>query len=95
MRATPLLPPAPQPRLASNRRVRRRASYYSAITTYARMTSGASYWPQSSASTAVLVQRGDYLPAATTFGVEVAKAGAALLLLYIGGIWLSSGVHAQ
>ena len=31
----------------------------------------------------------------THFGVEVAKAGAALLLLYIGGIWLSSGIHAQ
>ena len=59
------------------------------------MTSGASYWPQSSASTAVLVMRGDYLPAATTFGMEVAKAGAALLLLYIGGIWLSSGYHAN
>eukprot|EP01043_Picozoa_sp_COSAG02_P070793 COSAG02_NODE_12679_length_1510_cov_2.313253_2_plen_60_part_00 len=59
------------------------------------MTSGASYWPQSSASTAVLFERGDYVPAATTFGVEVTKAGAALLLLYIGGIWLSSGYHAQ
>ena len=94
MRAHSPAPSHPSARLASDRCLRR-ASYYSAITTYARMTSGASYWPQSSTSTAVLVKRGDYLPAATTFGVEVGKAGAALLLLYIGGIWLSSGYHAQ
>jgi hypothetical protein len=36
--------------------------YYSAITSYARMTSGASYWPQPTASAAALIQQGDISP---------------------------------
>ena len=69
--------------------------YYSAITSYQRLVSGNSYWPQFTDSASALVQKGNYLSAGQVFGVEAAKAGSALLLLYIGGIWLSSGYHAQ
>ena len=70
--------------------------YYSAVTTYQRLVGqGSSYWPQFAESASALVQKGDYLSAGQVFGVEAAKAGSALLLLYIGGIWLSSGYHAQ
>ena len=69
--------------------------YYSAITTYARMTSGSSYWPHTPTSAAALVRKGEMMQAGQVLGIEVAKAGAALLLLYIGGIWLSSGWNSQ
>jgi hypothetical protein len=72
--------------------------YYSAITTYHRLTGGgssSSYWPQFAESASALVQKGDYLSAAQVFSVEAAKACSALALLYVGGIWLSSGYHAQ
>ena len=70
--------------------------YYSAITTYQRLTGGGnSYWPQFAESASALAHKGDLLSAGQVFGIEIAKAGSALLLLYIGGIWLSSGYHAQ
>jgi hypothetical protein len=72
--------------------------YYSAATSYARMTGSSAagtYWPQYSDSAVTLAQRGEYLGATQVFGVECAKAGATLVLLFIGGIWLSSGYHAQ
>jgi hypothetical protein len=75
--------------------------YYSAITTYQRLTGGSigsiasSYWPQFTESASALMQKGDYLSAGRVFGIEAAKACSALALLYVGGIWLSSGYHAQ
>jgi hypothetical protein len=71
--------------------------YYSGITTYQRLTGhgSTSYWPQFAESASALFQKGDYLSAGQVFGVEAAKACSALALLYIGGIWLSSGYHAQ
>lgn len=59
------------------------------------MTSGASYWPSFSTSAAAAVSQGDMVLATQVFGTEAAKAVSALVLLYIGGIWLSSGYHAQ
>lgn len=67
-----------------------RRSYYSAVTSYARMTSGASYWPQSSTSAAAFVSQGDLLSASTVFGTEAAKAVSALVLLYVGKYALAS-----
>lgn len=72
--------------------------YYSAVTTYQRLTSNdsaSSYWPQIVESASSLLQKGDYLSAGQVFGVEAAKAASAFTLLYIGGIWISSGYHAQ
>lgn len=72
--------------------------YYSAVTTYQRLTghsSVTSYWPQFTESASTLLQKGAYLNSLRVFGIEAAKACSALTLLYIGGIWLSSGYHAQ
>lgn len=71
-------------------------SYYSAFTTQSRLTALALAMGESAPlGASTLVKRGEYAPAAMAFGLTFGKMAAVYLLVYIGGIWLSSGFHGQ